>query len=47
MNNDDVDNFLTYAIAGKDGVAYLREWLYRKFGKDKVMAAIAGDTDED
>ena len=36
MNDQKVDAFLTNAVAGKDGIEYLRDWLYRKFGKEAV-----------
>ena len=47
MTDQDVDVFLANAIAGKGGIEYLRDWLYRKFGKEAVVAAIEEDDDGD
>ena len=47
MTDQDVDAFLTNAIAGKGGTEYLRDWLYRKFGKEALVAAIEEDDDGD
>ena len=46
MTDEEVAEYLKQAALGDKGIAYLRDRLYRWFGREAVIAAIESDSDD-